>query len=615
MGTKCKISWRKWDSRKGLFRFSNYFARDLREYESIIQSESRFRCKTISLGRGQYGLASKHLVDAMAHGNWIVLENCHLDIDLTLRLGVEYRCAVDAENVLDEFRLWCVTAPTSQFPIAVLRQAVKFTCNPPNTLKGRITRHVAHLNDEKHLRWSFALVTFHAVLQERREFGTIGWNRPYSFKDHSLKQAMIYLNLIMKNVEDPTALDGIKYMVTECIYGGLVVDHVDRRLLRSLFQQICCDSTERFFENASICVPAELTGDNCVKAIEVLSSRETNAVDVGLHANAEFERGFRQSDYTLATLSPSEPAEGGDPSGNSVKTICNDILTRLPAPLPSNSITNPDDTFGLIRRYETMHFNRLLQCMRATLTELRQAIDGDVHMIDDLHQIYRSLQSNRIPCAWLPFMYRTSKSLASFVSDLGTCVELFRGWDSDKPPRRFRFAAFYNPEALVTGMRAAYAIANGIDLTDVRIQCNVLDENTRNESILIEVSSRFSQFRFSPILIFVCPFAQGLYIQGARWNLDSNCLDEALPRQFFAAMPTIELRPVAEQPKDGPDAEIDATEYHYNAPVFHTVHQTNAQQYGGPSASNFVMFLDLKSHQSPTHWINRSTAIYCQLPE
>lgn len=107
---------------------------------------------------------------------------------------------------------------------------------------------------------------------------------------------------------------------------------------------------------------------------------------------------------------------------------------------------------------------------------------------------------------------------------------------------------------------------------------------------------------------------QGLHINGARWNLHLNCIDEALPRQFFAPMPTIELRPVARQPEDELDAECDAVVYHYHAPVFHTVSQFNEQQ-SGPAATSFVMFVDLKSHQSPTHWINRSTAIYCQLPE
>lgn len=424
----------------------------------------------------------------MTHGNWIVLENCHLDIELTLRLCVQFQDGIDAENVHDEFRLWCVTAPTNEFPIAVLRHAVKFTCNPANNLKEIMLKHVAQLNDEKHLRWSFALVTFHAVLQERRTFGASGWSRPYAFNDHSLLQTLTCLRSLVKTVDDSTSFDGIAYLVTECFYGGLVVDHVDRRLLRSLFQQICCNTTANFFESGNICIPAELTIDNCVKAIDVLSShRQTAAIDVGLHANCEFERGFLQCDYILSMLSQSAPADTNDSSVDAVQMISNDILSRLPTPLPVIGAT-ADDTFGLIRRFEATHLNDLLQCVQSTLTELNQAIDGHIHMIDDLHNIYRSIRSNRIPSAWLPFIYRTSKSLASFIADLIARVAFFRRWHNDGPPERFWFAAFHKPEALVTGMREMYAIAHHIDLDDVCIQCIVSVQHAHTESIVIEVS-------------------------------------------------------------------------------------------------------------------------------
>lgn len=545
----------------------------------------------------------------MAQGNWIVLENCHLDLDLALRLCVEYQSAIDAENVHEEFRLWCVTAPTSAFPIVVLRQAVKFTCNPPNNLKERILKHAAHLIDEKQLRWSFALVTFHAVLQERQSFHAIGWNQPYSFKDHSLLQTMTYLKSLVKTANDFT--DGIAYLVTECIYGGSVVDHVDRRLLRSLFEQICCISTTTFFENAGIRIPAVLTSENCVKAIDVLSPHETNAVDLGLHPNSDFERGFRKCDYILSILSPTVPDDAGDSSIDSAQIVCNDILKCLPLPLTVNS-PNADDLFGPIRRYEAVHFNELLQCMRSTLTELNQAINGDIHMVDDLQQICRSLHLNCIPSAWSPFVYRTSKSLASFIQDLIARVTFFHRWVSVKPPSCFWFAAFYNPAALVASMRTAYAIANGIDLNDVCVLCTVSVGSAQNDSILIEVSAYISVTRFFSLVFFIPK--QGLHIKGARWNLDSDCIDEPLPRQFFTPMPIIELRPVVKRPNDVSYTEMDGTQYRYNVPVFHTVSQSNERQ-SGPSTTNFVMFLDLKSHQLPIHWINRSTAIYCQLPE
>lgn len=426
----------------------------------------------------------------MTHGNWLVLENCHLDIKLTMRLCVEYQHAIDAEIVHDDFRLWCVTAPTPEFPIAVLRHAVKFTYNPPNNLKDRITNHGGYLSDEKYVRWTFALVTFHAILQERQTFDEGGWTRPYSFNDYLLREAIIYSKLLVKLADDTAAFDGVSYLVTECIYGGLVVDPIDRRLLRALFQHICCNSNELFFENGNIRIPAEPTTDKCTKAIESLS-RRTMAADVGLHANSEFLKGFRRCDYILSIISQTQPlssaSESIDSEVDSVQIQSIDILKRLPNAMPLNA--NSDETFAFICRNETMRLNALLQCIRASLTELGQAIDGHIHMGNDLHRIYGSLKSNRIPFAWMPFIYRTSKTLAAFVHDLIARVEFFRQWHNDGAPVRFWFSAFFNPVALVTTIKTIYANTNGIDLADVCIQCVFSGENEHNESIAIEVST------------------------------------------------------------------------------------------------------------------------------
>lgn len=200
--------------------------------------------QSISLGQGQGPVAEKMIATAKSKGDWVFLQNCHLatswmiDMERTIQQIIE-----DPRSVHREFRLYLSSMPTNKFPVSVLQNSVKVTNEPPKGLRANIKRAFADMLDnffEEHVLeqdWRsmiFGISMFHAIIQERKKFGPLGWNIIYEFNDSDRECA--FDNMKMFCASGTIPWDALEYITGEITYGGRVTDYWDLRCLKTILK-------------------------------------------------------------------------------------------------------------------------------------------------------------------------------------------------------------------------------------------------------------------------------------------------------------------------------------------------------------------------------------------
>ncbi|KAM6051570.1 dynein axonemal heavy chain 10-like [Theristicus caerulescens] len=210
------------------------------------------RLKVLAMGQGQEKIALQMLENAVVRGEWLMLQNCHLLVRWLINLEKALEKIMKPHR---DFRLWLTTDPTKGFPIGILQKSLKVVTEPPNGLKLNMRATYFKIPQEAleqcpHPAFKslvYVLAFFHAVVQERRKFGKVGWNVPYDFNESDFQVCMEILNTYLTKAfqqnADKIPWSSLKYLIGEVsaynvtkehltvMYGGRAIDSFDRRIL------------------------------------------------------------------------------------------------------------------------------------------------------------------------------------------------------------------------------------------------------------------------------------------------------------------------------------------------------------------------------------------------
>eukprot|EP00656_Telonema_subtile_P017641 TRINITY_DN19490_c0_g1_i2.p1 TRINITY_DN19490_c0_g1~~TRINITY_DN19490_c0_g1_i2.p1 ORF type:complete len:1228 (+),score=268.04 TRINITY_DN19490_c0_g1_i2:75-3758(+) len=579
------------------------------------------KLRSISLGQGQGEEAMRMVELGSIRGHWVLLQNCHLLISWMRELDkvVEKR---DQNPPHQEFRLWLTTEPSLDFPMGILQRSLKVVNEPPNGLKMNMKNTLSKVTEESldlcpHPAFRplvYTLAFFHAVVQERRKYGKVGWNVVYDFNETDFTISMRLMDTYLEKADrcgDPLPWETLRYLVGEAMYGGRVTDNVDRRTVTAYLEEyfgdflfdtfqpfhfFCNDEVDYALPIGSTDLTKKVTLANMVQNVENMPLE--NQPDVfGLHPNAEtgYLKNAAELMWTnLIELMPRSAAEGagGDTRESVLQKLTEEILAQIPPPFDRKQVMKAEKEKARQAKYENLQpvqvvllqeierWNNLVTTIVLTLKNLQKALVGIIGMSSDLDDLASSLNNGQLPAPWRRLAPSTRKNLGRWLAHFERRHAQYTAWIKSGEPKVMWLSGLMIPESYISALVQ----------TTCRKYVWPLDRSTIFTSVTkftseSEVTDRPKDGAY----------VQGLYLEGARWDRKKMCLTAQEKKVLINEMPIVQIVPT-----ESTKLKLVGT---FRTPVYVTQDRRNAAGVG------LVFEADLASEHHPSHWILESVAL------
>jgi len=558
--------------------------------------------KSYSLGRGRGAGAEELIIDSAERGFWVLLQNCHLSLSWMPKLE-QIINNLDPQKVHKRFRLCLVTMSSPDFPIGILYQGTKLIYEIPKGMRENVLRIYNSFNVEEYnnsdsemeKQMTFNLSFFHAIVLERLQFGSIGWNIPYEFNPSDFSISRKHLKTFLSEATSgEIPFEALSYVIGELNYGGRVTDSWDRRLLLSLLRRnFNEDSSSSFFVNNNRYVSPDFNSPissliQCVSSWPVVTQGE----DVGLSKNASTITARNESLKIFGNLLEVQPTLVAASDSITEEQYILSLIESLVNQIPNNfniasfkKKFDPNDTLTTVLHHEIVLYNNLLSVIRESLNRLENGMRGMILIDEKLEILSRRILSNKVPEEWLDASYPSVLSLRNYMNDLRQRVEFLDHWVRLGRPIVFKLGAFYHPEEFLTAILQHHARKHQLPLDSLTWITTPLD---------IVNSSKITSEPQEGI------FIEGLPIEGAKFDIKTRSLIECSQMDLINYLPVTHLLPTTDK------SQYQTTSI-YECPVY----RTQQRGTGALDLPNYIFSIYLPSKtETPDHWIQRSVGAY-----
>ena len=591
------------------------------------------KLKFMALGQGM-GPKAEELVETCAsRGLWLMLQNCHL---LPKWLPTLEKIVDGLAAPHKDFRLWLTTDPIKNFPIGILQRSLKVVTEPPDGLKMNMkasyARLAAEVFDEARSHQfgtlAYVLAFFHAVVQERRKYGKLGWNVAYDFNETDFRISFSLLKSycdggqvdVERGIDD-TLWMALKYLIGEAMYGGRVSDDYDRRILRvyleEYFGDFLFDSFEKFsFHRGGGSSGYELPDKplsmrDHLATIDNFPSAQTPEV-LGLHSSADVAHStfaakalwsqalsLQTQSSECATPTGDADANGGDE--NVLLSMAEDILKVVLNKEFEFDMTRvkhlcadrQGETFGpttpttVVLYQELERHNALKDKLERTLRELIKALTGEIGMSPDLEAMTDALSRGRLPEAWKSAAPPTEKDLQSWMTWYKKREKQFKDWVETGEPKVIWLSGLHCPETYIAAL--------------IQRACRKMGWPLDASAAYTEVTDFVDADEIQSHPEIGC-YISGLFLEGAVWDRVNRCLAQPSDddKSSSTELPILRLSPALRSASDSASSSSSSV---FKAPVYFTQSRRDAMGRG------LVFEADLASNHHSSVWTLRGVAL------
>jgi len=453
--------------------------------------------------------------------------------------------------------------------------------------------------------FNYSLFFFHAVIQERRLFGPLGWNIAYEFTENDLRISVRQLAMFLEEYPTDVPLKALNYLMGQCNYGGRVTDDKDQRLLTCLLSS---------YFNASVMeaghviytspdgyqylhpaypgkdVPAHELHLEHIRSLPLV----TDPGVFGFHENAnltkEMGETYRMMNELLLTV-----GQGGGGGGQSAESvvgeIATDVLARMPKAWNIEKVqekypTDYEESMNTVLVQELTRFNGLIAIIHSSLKDIQKAVMGLLLMSAELEEGFNQMFNGVTPEIWIKRSYPSLKPLGSYVNDLVERLKFFQCWVDTVIPVNFWFSGIYFTQAFTTGGSQNFARKYKIPIDTLSFDFLYPPDQDPKEKPEDGV------------------FTYGVFFEACKWDWNTWEITESDPKVLYVQAPNIHLLPC----KKSETREFP----HYDCPCYKISTRKGVLSTTGHS-TNFVMYIFVNSSKEESHWIKRGCAMLTSL--